>query len=392
MSNAIEGNVQRWFVSGEGYTIPSVFLDHIGDGVREVVDRVDGSKKVYTVLKCVLVKHNLKTGDRVFSDFHGLSKTHTITNELGNTYEEMKGKMLESLAKYQKEGSGWQLHSIKGLDISVVKFNPLDGSGYSKLPKLISDKKAVINMKNEGDQCFKWAVTRALHPVKRDSERVTKELREQSKKYEWDGLDFPVKVKDIPIWEKNNNKFVNVFGYDEENKKIYPIKLCDNHTSIVLGEGESQDDKFINLFLHDDNHYCVIKNIGRLVSSQLSKKKNKKYFCLNCMNGFGANEILVAHQEVCLKRKPQTEVFPNPGDTTKFKNYERLHDVPFTVYADFEILVKPLETEDKDPGESYTIRYQSHVPADFVTLLSVWTNPSIQRKRFSKPPAMKVRI
>ncbi len=149
VSNAIEGNVQRWFVPGEGYTIPSVFLDHIGDGVREVVDRVDGSKKVYSALKCVLVKHNLKTGDRVFSDFHGLSKTHTITNELGNTYEEMKGKMLESLVIYQKEGSGWQLYSIKGLDISIVKFNPLDGSGYSKLPKLISDKKAVINMKNE---------------------------------------------------------------------------------------------------------------------------------------------------------------------------------------------------------------------------------------------------
>ncbi len=174
-----------------------------------------------------------------------------------------------------------------------------------------------------------------------------------------------MKVKDIPIWEKNNNKFVNVFGYDEENKKIYPIKLCDNHTSIVLDEGESQDDKFINLFLHDDNHYCVIKNIGRLVSSQLSKKKNKKYFCLNCMNGFGANEILVAHQEVCLKCKPQTEVFPNPGDTTKFKNYERLHDVPFAVYADFESFVKPLETEDKDPSKSYTIQYQSHIPSGF---------------------------
>ncbi len=145
-----------------------MFLDHIEDGVREVVDKVDGSKKVYTILKCVLVKHNLKTGDRIFSDFHGPSKTHTITTKLGETYKEMKGKMLESLAKFQKEGSGWQLHSIKGLDISVVKFNPLDGSGYSKLPKLISDKKAVINMKNDDDQCFKWAVTKALHPVKRD--------------------------------------------------------------------------------------------------------------------------------------------------------------------------------------------------------------------------------
>ncbi len=55
----------------------------------------------------------LKTGDRIFSDFNGHSKTHTITAELGGTYEEMREKMLESLAKYQKEGSGWQLYSIK---------------------------------------------------------------------------------------------------------------------------------------------------------------------------------------------------------------------------------------------------------------------------------------
>ncbi len=376
VSNAIEGNVQRWFISGEGYVGPSTFLDHTEDGVREVVDRVSGPKKVYTVLKCVLVKHNLKTGDRIFSDFNGHSKTHTITTELGETYKEMKDKMLESLAKYQKEGSGWQLYSIKGLDISVVKFNPLSGSGYSKLPPLIAKKKAVINMKNDDDQCFKWAVTRALNPAKRDSEKITKELRKQAEELNWEGITFPMKVKDIPIWEKNNNKFVNVFGYDEENKKIYSIKLCDNHTNIVLDEGKSQDDKFINLFLHDDNHYCVIKNIGRLVSSQLSKKKNKKYFCLNCMNGFGTNKILTAHQEVCLKRKPQTEVFPNPGDTTKFKNYERLHDVPFAVYADFECFVKPLETEEKDPTQSYTIKYQNHIPSGFCYTIKC-TNESI---------------
>ncbi len=324
VSNAIEGNVQRWFVSGEGYKIPSKFLNHVEDGVREVVDKVDGSKKVYTVLKCVLFKHNLKTGDRVFSDFHELSKTHTITNELGNTYEEMKGKILESLAKYQKEGSGWRLYSIIGLDISVAKFNPLDGSGYSKLPPFIAKKKAVINMKNEkckkecgkcekcveSEMCFKWAVTRALNPVKDHAYRVTELLKDQAEKYNWSGITFPVKVKDIHIWEKNNNKFVNVFGYDE-NKNIYSIKLCDNHTSIVLSKEESQDDKFINLFLHDDNHYCAIKNIGRLVSSQYNNHQHKKHFCLNCMNGFGTDKILVAHQEVCLKRKPQNEVFPN---------------------------------------------------------------------------------
>ncbi len=363
VSNAIEGNVRRWFVSGEGYVTPKDFLNSIGDGVREVVDGVVGPKKTYAVLKCTLVKHDLKTKNRIFSDFCGHSGTHTVTAELGETYEEMKEKMLESLAKYQKEGSGWQLYSVKGLDISVVRFNPLDGSGYSKLPPIISKKKAVINMKNDDDQCFKWAVTRALNPVKRDSEKITKKLRNQAEEFNWDGITFPTKVKDIPIWEKNNGKFVSVFGYDDESKKIYTIKMCDDLTSIVLDE--EQDKKFINLFLHDDNHYCVVKNLSRLLASQHSKHKEKRHFCLRCHNGFNTSESLKAHQEMCLEQKTQTITYANPGDTEKFRNYERLHDVPFVVYADFECFVKPLETEEKDPSESYTVKYQSHVPSGF---------------------------
>ena len=385
VSTALEGNVQRWSISGEGYKIPDVFLNDIESDVKKVVDDVSGPKKVYTNLKCTLVKYNLKTGERIYTEFNGRSRTHTITTELGDTYAETKSKMLESLGKFSKEGSGWQLYSITGLDIVVAKFEPLSGSGYSKLPKFISNKKAVINMKNErckegkktsececkkceeSKMCFKWAVTRALnmtddHP---HPERITKELRDQSEKYDWSGITFPTKVKDIPIWENNNKKIINVFGYDEDSKKVYSVRLCDGHESIVLNDDETQDDKFVSLFLHDDNHYCVVRNLSRLVSSQLSNHGHKKHFCLSCMNGFSTNEILRTHQEVCLMQKTQTEVYPKPGDTTKFKNYERLHDVPFEVYADFECFVKPLETEEKDSFHSYTTPYQSHVPSGF---------------------------
>ena len=344
-----------------------MFLNHVEDGVRDVIDGVDKPIKTYTVLKCNLAKHNLKTKEKIFTEFNGKSRTHTITTELGDTYEEMKEKMLESLSKFQKEGSGWQLHSIIGLDISVVKFNPLNGAGHSKLPPFIAKKKAVINMKNDDDQCFKWAVTRALNPVKKHAYRVTELLKDQAEKYDWSGITFPTKVEDISVWEKNNeNKIkINVFGHDEGTQKVYTIRMHDGCASIVLGKEESQDNKFISLFLHDDKHYCVVKNIGRLVSSQYNNHQHKKHFCLNCMNGFGTDKILVAHQEVCLKRKPQNEVFPNPGDTTKFKNYERLHDVPFSVYADFESFVKPIQHVKQDPSKSFTNKYQDHVPSGF---------------------------
>ena len=426
-SSALNRNAQKWFIPGEKYIIPDAFLRDAESGVKKVVDDAKGPKKTYTSLKCVLVKVDLKTGNRIYSDFNGRSKTHTVTTQLGDTYEVMRDKMLDSLAKenvrivlpkktytslkcvlvkvdlktgnriysdfngrskthtvttqlgdtyevmrdkmldslakYQKEGSGWQLYSIVGLDISIVKFKPLSGSGYSKLPPSIAKKKAVINIKNEDDQCFKWAVTRALNPTNKNPDRITKELREQSEKLNWDGITFPVKIKDISVWEKNNETKVNVFGYDNDSGKLYAIKISNQHTSVVVDE--EKDKKFVNLYLHDDNHYCAIKNLGRLVSSQMSNHQHKKYFCLNCMNGFGSEKTLTKHQVFCLERKPQVEIFPNPGDTTKFKNYERLHDMPFTVYADFECFVKPLEVKEKDPSMTFTTKYQSHVPSGF---------------------------
>ena len=53
------------------------------------------------------------------------------------------------------------------LDLHAVKYVPLGGSSYIKLPKFLAAKKAIINLKNADDECFKWAITRALNPVEK---------------------------------------------------------------------------------------------------------------------------------------------------------------------------------------------------------------------------------
>ncbi len=85
--------------------------------------------------------------------------------------------------------------------------------------KKLKGKRAIVNMQNDDNECFKWAVTRALHLVKKDSRRVTRELRLQAEMYDWSDITFPTKVKDIGKWENAKNIGVNVFGYDEDEKK-----------------------------------------------------------------------------------------------------------------------------------------------------------------------------
>ncbi len=372
-------------MNGSEYLDPDVFLHDIADGVREVVDGVNGPKKVHLNLSCVLERVDPKTGVKDQDTFGSRSGTHTVTVQLGETYDEMRERIRENLSKFQRNGSGWRLKSIIGLEIGVTKFDPLSGSGYSVLPSIITKKKAVINIMNkkckEGEEseqcdcvkceeskmCFKWAVTRALNPVEDNPQRITNELRKQAEKYDWSGVTFPTKVKDISIWEKNNkNKFnINVFGYNEDAKKLYTIRIAELKDS----------SETINLYLHDDNHYCVIKDLGRLISAQLSGSDHGKDICLRCLNAFGRltkkekemgkRSLLEIHEEVCLSHKLQRSVYPNPGETTKFRNVERLHDVPFAVYADFESFVEPIQYAEQDPSKSVTIKYQNHVPSGF---------------------------
>ncbi|CAB4022881.1 Hypothetical predicted protein [Paramuricea clavata] len=81
--------------------------------------------------------------------------------------------------------------------------------------RFITNKKTIINIKNENNMCFKYAVTRAFHPLERKADVVSKLLKKQSEKYNWAELLFPVAVKDVKIFSKNNDIGVNVFGIEE---------------------------------------------------------------------------------------------------------------------------------------------------------------------------------
>ena len=71
-------------------------------------------------------------------------------------------------------------------------------------------------------------MTRALNPIGKNAERITNELREQAKLLNWTGLEFPMSVKHIGKFEKQNDDVaVNVFGYETEGNKeyVYPLRI-----------------------------------------------------------------------------------------------------------------------------------------------------------------------
>ena len=68
--------------------------------------------------------------------------------------QRLANRLLEANAKFIRGKSGLVLAEIYSLNINVVRFAPFSGSAYSPLPKFLQNKKAIVNVQNEDDQCF----------------------------------------------------------------------------------------------------------------------------------------------------------------------------------------------------------------------------------------------
>jgi len=90
-------------------------------------------------------------------------------------------------------------------------------------------------------------------------------------------IEFPMALNQIKKFENQNNIFINVYCIEKKKEfSIFPIRFTDRKL-----------DKHVNLlYVQDDNvrHFIWIKNLFRLVSSQLSKREHKKFFCDRYVN------------------------------------------------------------------------------------------------------------
>src|SRR5688572_26446242 len=279
-ANAIKGFTKRYTIEGTGGIDVTSFLDAVRPRVVGLLTKSRGVKVQFNLM-CVMEKVDMKSGEVVEAEPNFKSKNEIILDatDVGEIYSGAVDKIKESMASYQMRGSNWRFKSVAKLDIDTVVYKPLKGSSYIPLPTCLASKKGIINMKNEDEECFKWCVTRALNPIARDSERITKELIKQSEELDWSGIEFPVAAdaNAISKFERNNNISINVFGY-EKDVNLFPLYLS-----------KHENDRCIDLLLISDEekkHYCWIKNFNRLMTKHTEKSKNSMHYCKRCLTGF----------------------------------------------------------------------------------------------------------
>ena len=178
--------------------------------------------------------------------------------------------------------NGFSLDKIMHLHINFQRLVLTRGSSYVEFSEWLKSKKAVINPQNKDEERFKWTVNEALHhrEIKHHPERIIL-LRPYENQYNWKGLEFPVSIKKIDKFEKNNpGKAVNVLFCKKESQNIYTTSRSERNVNCK---------KQVNLFMianGEKRHYNMIKSISRLLSKLNGKTRRAHHICMNCLNGF----------------------------------------------------------------------------------------------------------
>ena len=225
---------------------------------------------------------------------------------------------MQKLDDEQLEGSGFVLNGIVNVIMEVYKVNDIQASSWVELPEKYKNNKSVINIKNDDQFCFLWCIIAHLFPVE-DHKNRTSSYSMHTNKLILNGLEFPMKIKDIPKFENLNSLNVNVF--ELTGAVLTPIHINKNYL-------QSQ----IDLLLFE-NHYCLITKLHCLIN----KDSHMKWVCKRCLTAFSSEDILSQHIDRCQKQQP-TKITFSWKDHLKFKDNQMKIPIPIRVYADFECI------------------------------------------------------
>ena len=210
-------------------------------------------------------------------------------------------------------------------------------------------------------------------------QRVSKYIgKEKDFNLDFTDINFPVSPSDIKIFEKKNDISINLYMVHESEDGIQKIciaqpsslKKREKHINLLflqetLNSIENESiasstdinmtitkKRKANVLRNTYNyHYVYIKNLSRLIGHQVSKNRNKKYFCDICFHYLPSANALIEHERKCLNVNDCEIILPDPEDEEqwmlKFQNFHHKLSVPFVIYADFESILEPIKDDKR---------------------------------------------
>lgn len=266
-----------------------------------------------------------KTDEQQIKSFNSKYVIIYKNTDLNEIYDTSSNVLEQKLTEFEHCESGWSFSSICHLELNINKYNPLRGGTYIELPEKIKNTKSCLNIRNSDYHCFLWSIVASLFPAKRNVCRTTS-YPHYSEILNIEGMSFPPTLDDIKLFEKNNPTIsVNVYGLDAQNCVTGPLYMSSKKSSHV---------HLLYIESKGEGHYCLIKDLIRLVRRQITLHKGNIYLCDGCLQFFSSEIKFGTHN--CSK---VLSILPKKNSLLEFKNYKRQQKINFVIYADFESML-----------------------------------------------------
>ena len=213
----------------------------------------------------------------------------------------------------------------------MFKNHDIRASSYCKLPKSFCNSKSIVNIQNKDNYCFLWSFFAHKYKVDIDRERVSHYENHFHELNQGD-IQFPMKLKDIPTFERLNNQNINVFALSANDKSLSPKYVNKNYYD------EQRD-----LLLYE-NHYCLITNLHNFCRTN----EHYTYLCRRCLNTYGDQTKLEEHMFRCIEQKVCNISYMQPNQKIKFKDWYTKINPPMWIAADFECMNIPINDNDNN--------------------------------------------
>ncbi|XP_014478544.1 PREDICTED: uncharacterized protein LOC106746452 [Dinoponera quadriceps] len=229
-------------------------------------------------------------------------------------------------------------------------------------------------------------MTVAPYPVNHHAEKCS-QYPNYSIVLKLNDIEFPMTLKQITRFERLNELSVNVFtpqkeegGQKKEHHRyrssaphrqqerrsrefIIPTTTTPRHNN-----GDDSDNTRVT------GHFAWIKNLSRLLSSQISRNTRRKHICERCLNYFYTRNKLIAHSVDCGVMNDCVIILPdnenkwlshrnydNENKWLSHRNYGRKERLPLVIYADMECILEKKENNKEVPVvNSGSNAYQHH--------------------------------
>ena len=363
ITQALRGYTKSFEIGIKNNKDPLLQLQNTNLAIKHHINKLLNEMKGLKFIETLKVTFTKMINDNVIKKTAFFnSKAQTIINdlEIPESLKLSEQQILNFVAQWLSEGSGWIIQSIDSHYLNIVKYEPMKASSYIQLPtELRNSSKGLINLQNNDNKCFLWCHVRHLNSQIKNPQRIKKSDKTYTEKLDYSEIQFPVSIKQINKIEEKNNIRINVFGY--EDKQPFPL---------YISKEKFEDQMNLLLITQDINkHYVLIDDFNKFMYNK-TKHKQKKHFCMHCLQCFSSERVLTEHKDNCLViNGTQAVKMPEKGkNILKFENYHKQQAVPFVIYADFEAITEKISGCKPNDDKSYTQEYQRYTDCGYMVI------------------------